>query len=755
MVLSSVGADGCPTTDAVDPSTAPLDPTTGDQMSGYRHTALSRTAHRLAIRTLSMLAGVATVAGLGVVVAAPAHADEPFPVTSSGLTLTGHGWGHGLGMSQWGAQGAALLGIGYRQILSTYYPGTTVGAAAGTIAVRIDAAGTSQVAVAASSGLTATDLGDNASWTLPSGPSRWRVVLAGSGAGWLESWDGSTWSRWTPPDGRAYLRGILRFQNGPVTIVLSDGSLRHVRGVVDAIGTGGSALVTVNTVSLDDYVRGVVGAEVSPSWKPEAIKAQAVAARTFGVSRRDTATGAYQICSTDACQVYRGIDAEYASVSAAVDGTAGEVLLYNGRAATAMFASSNGGYSVAGSVPYLVAKADPWDEASGQNPVHTWTTTLSQAALSSAFGVGTVTGVRVLARDGNGEWGGRVTSVAVDGTAGSTTVSGATFTSRMGLRMSWWTGPAPQTAILQRWSQMGGNGSLLGPVASAEYAVPNGAAQDFAHGRMYWSRWTGARWAWGALLGYYDAQGGPGGWLRYPVSDERSVSGGAAQDFERGSVYWSSGYGPQPVLGGIKVAYDRWGGPNGLGLPTAGERGVAGGAEQTFTRGRVLFSSATSGHPLWGAIEQAWLARGGLGAAGFPTTDEAADAGSVHQSFQVGEAVWSSPTGAHFVWGAIGQTWHQVGAGPGPLGLPTGEEQAVSTGTAQVFQHGAVGWDPQRGTTVAWGAIGERYLKEGGPSGSLGLPLGNEQGTATGSTQTFEHGSIVWTAATNGTEVRP
>lgn len=727
-------------------------------MTEHRHPRQGHTAQHLVTRALTVLFAVSVLSAvslLGLVGAPAAHADEPFPITSSGLAVTGHGWGHGIGMSQWGAQGAALQGIGYRQILSTYYPGTSVGSASGTMAVRIDGAGTSQVAVAASAGLTATDTGDGATWTLPSGPTRWRVVLAGSGAGWLESFDGSAWSLWTPPDGRAYLKGILRFQNGPIAIVLTDGSLRRVRGVVDAVGTGGGALMTVNTVSMEDYVRGVVGAEVSSSWKPEALKSQAVAARTFGVSRRDTASGGYQICSTDSCQVYRGIDAEATTISAAVDATAGEVLLSGGRAATTMFSSSNGGYSVAGSASYLVAKADPWDEAAGQNALHTWTATLSQSALTNAFSVGTVTRVRVLARDGNGEWGGRVTSVALDGTGGSTTVSGATFTARMGLRSTWWVGPVPQTAILQRWTQMGGDGSVLGPVASAEYAVPNGAAQDFARGRMYWSSWTGARWAWGALLGYYDQQGGPGGWLRYPVSDERAVPGGAGQDFERGSVYWSSSYGPQPVVGAVKVAYDRWGGPAALGLPSGGEQGVSGGAEQRFTRGRVLFSPATSAHPLWGAIEQAWLARGGLAAAGFPTGDEVGEGSGVRQSFQVGEAVWSAPTGAQFVWGAIQQAWHEVGAAQGPLGLPTTGEQAVSSGTAQVFQHGAIGWDPVRGTARVWGAIGERFVQEGGPTGSLGLPLGNEQPTATGSTQTFEHGTIVWTAATNATELKP
>jgi stage II sporulation protein D len=710
---------------------------------------------RRRLTRLTMLAAVTgLVATLGVVGAAPAQADEVFSVGSGGLGLTGHGWGHGIGLSAWGQQGAALQGKSYGQILDFYYPGTTRGSRGGTMAVRIDDAGTSQSAVAATAGLQAVDLGDGATWTLPAGPSQWRVKLQYNGAGWIESLAGSTWTKWLPPDGRAYLKGILRFQNGPVSIVLTSGSLRKVRGVVDAIGTGNGSIMTVNTLGLEDYVRSVMGAEVPPSWKPEALKSQSVAVRSFGVWKRDRASGGYQVCSTDACQVYRGIDSEYAGTSAAADATVGEVREYGGATALTMFSASNGGYSVASNVPYLVAQPDPYDEAGGQDPHHTWTTTVSASALNGAFSVGTVTRVRVLARDGKGEWGGRVTSVAVDGTSGSTTVSGSTFQARLGLKSTWWTGPA-QSAILARWNQMGGNSSLLGPIASAEYGVPNGAAQDFAWGTMYWSQWTNAHWAWGAIRAYYAGNGGPGGSFRFPVSDEYAVPGGAAEDFEIARVYWSPDYGTTHIWGAIKAAYDRWGAASALGVPTAVEHGVNGGSEQVFARGRVLWSSGTDAHPLWGAVLQGWMTRGGLAAMGFPTTDELQDGGVSYQSFQVGQVVWSASTGAHSVWGAIGATWKGRSAWRGPLGLPTADEVGVTGGAAQTFRGGVVAWNESAGTFVAWGAIGARYLQEGSASGALGLPLGDEQGTPTGATQAYEHGHITWDAATNTTQVTP
>src|SRR5829696_426029 len=105
------------------------------------------------LRRLVAIALGGAIASTNIAAALPANADEVFPVGSSGLVLSGHGWGHGIGMSAWGEQGAALQGKTYAQILDFYYPGTTKGSRGGTMAVRIDDAGTSQVAVAASPGL--------------------------------------------------------------------------------------------------------------------------------------------------------------------------------------------------------------------------------------------------------------------------------------------------------------------------------------------------------------------------------------------------------------------------------------------------------------------------------------------------------------------------------------------------------------------------------------------------------------------------
>ena len=123
---------------------------------------------------------------------------------------------------------------------------------------------------------------------------------------------------------------------------------------------GGTARDTVNVLTMDDYVRGVIPTEMPASWQPEAVKAQAVAARTYATwSRSQYPTRYYQICDTSYCQVYGGLGAEDARSNAAVTATARQILTYDGKPAFTQFSSSSGGWTSAGSVPYLAAKRRP------------------------------------------------------------------------------------------------------------------------------------------------------------------------------------------------------------------------------------------------------------------------------------------------------------------------------------------------------------------------------------------------------------
>ncbi len=118
--------------------------------------------------------------------------------------------------------------------------------------------------------------------------------------------------------------------------------------------------VTVNRVSLDDYVRGVIPREMPASWRPAALRAQAIAARTYAAFEvADSTNPVYQLCDTTSCQVYGGKSAEFASTNAATTATAGQIRTFHGAPAFTQFSASNGGWMSAGSQPYLAASRTP------------------------------------------------------------------------------------------------------------------------------------------------------------------------------------------------------------------------------------------------------------------------------------------------------------------------------------------------------------------------------------------------------------
>ena len=171
------------------------------------------------------------------------------------------------------------------------------------------------------------------------------------------------------------------------------------------------------------------------TWSPAAVQAQAVAARTYAAYERAHRTT--PLCDTTSCQVYGGYDAEHPASNAAIAATRGLALMYAGEPAFTQFASSSGGWTSAGSVPYLVAKEDPYDGWTG-NSVHTWSLRVQDGVLERAWpSIGNLQRVVVLDRDGNGQWGGRVSSIRIVGGKGRVTISGDTLRSTLGLRSTW------------------------------------------------------------------------------------------------------------------------------------------------------------------------------------------------------------------------------------------------------------------------------------------------------------------------------
>ena len=510
---------------------------------------------RIGRRSFGATVGVAVlglIASVGTVLLSPAPGSatravaETYAVPGDGLLrLTGHGYGHGHGMSQYGAQGAARKGLTVRQILTHYYPGTTYGTLGGQIRVLITADTDDDVRVVPASGLRVRDVSSGASAALPTaGRSAWRLRTV-NGATTLEYNDGS-WHAYKP--GGVALSGDAEFSStgGTVTLLVG-GAGRPYRGAL-RLASGN----TVNVLPLDQYVRGVVPREMPASWLPAAVQAQAVAARTYAAFERAAyLTRSYQTCDTTSCQVYGGVAAEDARSDAAVSATADRVLTYGGAPAFTQFGSSSGGWMSAGSRPYLAAKADPYDDFSG-NPVHTWTTTVRRTSVQAAWpAIGTLQRVRVTQRDGNGDWYGRVEQLVLVGSKSSVTVSGNTFRSRFGLRSDWFRfgsgtsaptpapTPAPTTTtspITARWKAIGGAASVVGAATGPEFSRAGGRLRRFEHGRIYYVAAAGAHELYGPVLRAYLKRHGATGKLGFPTTQPRKTSTGVAARFQHGRV---------------------------------------------------------------------------------------------------------------------------------------------------------------------------------------------------------------------------
>ncbi len=398
-----------------------------------------------------------------VVKAASSPAASPAPTTSSFVArgsdvftrpsdgvfrMVGHGWGHGRGLSQWGANAAAAQGVREPQITSTYYPGTTRSGTSSNqlVKVLLTADTGTDVIVRAESGLRVTFTGSDGATvraTLPGSPGGcsapwWRARATGSDLA-IDSLCGQSWKVWRSA---AKVNGdrpvVFSPSDGMVDVPrrTSSGFVRKAyRGSIEAHRSG-SSVRAVNAVRMEDYLRAVVPNEMPSSWPQEALRAQAVAARTYAMREAEDRGGYFDVYDTTASQVYAGArlydgswrvtrSYEAASTDAAISATRGVHLRYAGRPAFTQFSSSNGGVSAAGTQPYLARRADGWDRAATANSRLNWTDSVSAASLERTFpSIGRLERIRVTSREGLGDWGGRILTMVVQGSRGSVTVSG-------------------------------------------------------------------------------------------------------------------------------------------------------------------------------------------------------------------------------------------------------------------------------------------------------------------------------------------
>src|SRR5207302_10357191 len=228
------------------------------------------------------------------------------------------------------------------------------------------------------------------------------------------------------------LPGPLLFQPGAAPL-----ALKHLwRGLIQ-VDTPGGTLRAINFVGLEQYLYGVVPSEMPFMWHPEALKAQAVAARSYALATRKT--GAFDLYPDTRSQVYLGVDHERPSTNAAVDATAGEVVLYQGEVAKTFFFSTSGGRTASAedvwgeAVPYLVSVPDPYDSIS---PYHNWGPfAFTGAKLAKVLKLpGRVTDLQAELNSS-----GRIKNLTVVGTKGTVAIPGTQLRQRLGVRSTWFT----------------------------------------------------------------------------------------------------------------------------------------------------------------------------------------------------------------------------------------------------------------------------------------------------------------------------
>jgi stage II sporulation protein D len=381
---------------------------------------------------------VTVIGASAVLTAIPAGADSAVPPRSENFTIRGAGWGHGWGMSQYGAYGAARKGLSWKQILAFYYPGTQLKTmSSGTkIKVWISADNDSSLTVLPAGGLAVQDTAGH-HYTLPTGPSYTSWRISRSGSGYRLSYRSRGGSYVTKSTGLRSGTWSFSTRSKIVKVVLPSGSVRSYRGTVALIkrGSGGR---TINNVLLENYVQGVVPSEMPTSGEANAVRAQAVAARSYALRLQNFGGySGFDICDTTACQVYGGMGRETRTGNAAVKATAGKIVSYRGKVALTQFASSNGGYTAKGDYPYLAAHRDPYD---GVIKSQAWTRMISASSISRAWpSVGAVKQLQITSRDGAGAWGGRVKTIKIIGSSSTTTVSGTTFQHMFSMRSTLFT----------------------------------------------------------------------------------------------------------------------------------------------------------------------------------------------------------------------------------------------------------------------------------------------------------------------------
>jgi SpoIID/LytB domain protein len=639
------------------------------------------------VRPTSLLGALALAAAVVLLPAAPAFAERT-------VIIKGGGFGHGLGMSQYGAYGRALNGQSAEQILKHYYsgidvstkdmPGVRVGLLQGQSAISFtssalaDGGGDVVLRVKGEDGKLARGR-SGASWRVePSSTGGYRVYKN---------------SNQVKKDGNGVFGSpteplVVSYQKKDSLVSVSLKSYSYALGHLE-IGTytnsscsGGYCARLVLSISMQKYLYGL--GEVPSSWPQQALRAQAIAGRTYAYQKA-LASGQHRIgCD---CAVYdstydqayigdgkrTGSGAYWDDWTGAVDATKGEVGMYEGNPIQALYSSSSGGHTEdnenvwGGSpVPYLRGVKDKPDYAEGHNPNFEWEVKMPfstfQSKVNSSFGTGKLKRFKLVKPFGVS---GRVT--VVDGDRGGVRIvgsektvraSGWTVRSALGLKDTLFRidlGYAVADKMAHKYRRLdGAPGTPKGP----SYPVPKGAkhpkgrAQDFRHGRMTWNKDGTVVWQSGRSLAAYDALGRERSPLGMPTSDSWGGHGYRGASYQRGNLYWSKATGAHVVTGDWLRSYRKRGGPKGeLGLPAGAAKTSSklphGGRAQRFMHGSLYLDPANDRiRALWGPIDERYRRLGqARSVCGYPSGMTDSTGARATARFANGVISWTSKDG--------------------------------------------------------------------------------------------------------------
>jgi SpoIID/LytB domain protein len=344
----------------------------------------------------------------------------PAAQASVSWVVRGHGFGHGVGVSQYGAYGYAKHGKGYRFILAHYYTGTTIGTLSGPHVVRV-LLDISPGDVGFSGATSACGKALEPGRDYEAHRDGSRVKLGSSGGKPLADCG----------------RKLRAAGNGRIAIA----GVGTYRGALEVVPTDSDAgsLNVVNALAVDQYVKGVIPNESPPSWPQAELRAQAIESRSFALSV-DVGGNGFGLYDDTRSQVYKGLESETPSTNEAASATRGEVVMYGGEIAETYFSACSGGHTESVQnvffgppVPYLVGVPDPYDYYC---PLHDWTLRFSGPEISAKLGAyldGRLKKVLVTQRGVSP----RIIWAKLYGTGGVTKIRGDQLESALGTYSTW------------------------------------------------------------------------------------------------------------------------------------------------------------------------------------------------------------------------------------------------------------------------------------------------------------------------------